>query len=232
MHHMHITAMNVAIIRMGGYVNINDPITEQDWDNWHYVERNNKTDDFRKCRRDLEELRKYVHRRRRQNTPRHGSRSRDDDETEEPPQRPEELGEEEWLENVREERRDTLPEAFEGEPEQAGGETEEIDGEHAEGEESESELERSQSFHSGTNDTIASQFMTEEYLEWPAIDWTSSHDRAQLSAYMKIYEYGKRQAKAIGDGYNRLAEWCAQQCDIHRVYARVGSLNLDVQHVF
>ena len=68
--------------------------------------------------------------------------------------------------------------------------------------------------------------MTEEYLEWPAIDWTSSHDRAQLSAYMKIYEYGKRQAKAIGDGYNRLAEWCAQQCDIHRVYARVGSLKL------
>ena len=48
MHHMHITAMNVAIIRMGGYVNINDPITELDWDNWHYVERNNKTDDFRK----------------------------------------------------------------------------------------------------------------------------------------------------------------------------------------
>ena len=72
----------------------------------------------------LRELRKYVHRRRRQNTPRHGSRSRDDDETEEPPQRPEELGEEEWPENVREERRDTLPEAFEGEPEQAGGETE------------------------------------------------------------------------------------------------------------
>ena len=135
-------------------------------------------------------------------------------------------------ENVREERRDTLPEAFEGEPEQAGGETEEIDGEHAEGEESGSELERSQSFHSGTNDTIASQFMTEEYLEWPATDWTSSQDRAQLSAYMKIYEYGKRQAKAIGDGYNRLAEWCAQQCDIHRVYARVGSLSLDIQHVF
>ena len=231
MHHMHITAMNVAIIRMGGYVNINDPIIEQDWDNWHYVERNNKTDDLRKCRRDLEELRKYVHRRRRQNTPRHGSRSRDDDETEEPPQRPEELGEEEWLENVREERRDTLPEAFEGEPEQAGGETEEIDGEHAEGEESGSELERSQSFHSGTNDTIASQFMTEEYLEWPATDWTSSQDRAQLSAYMKIYEYGKRQAKAIGDGYNRLTEWCAQQCDIHRGYARVGSLNLDIQRV-
>ena len=94
MHHMHITAMNVAIIRMGGDVNINDPITELDWDNWHYVERNNKTDDFRKCRRDLEELRKYVHtrRRRRQNTPRHGSRSRDDDETGEPPQRPEKLG--------------------------------------------------------------------------------------------------------------------------------------------
>ena len=132
-------------------------------------------------------------------------------------------------ENVREERRDTLPEAFEGEPEQAGGETEEIDGEHAEGEESGSELERSQSFHSGTNDTITSQFMTEEYLEWPATDWTSSHDRA---AYMKVYEYGKRQAKAIGDGYNRLAEWCAQQCDIHRVYARVGSLSLDIQHVF
>ena len=225
MHHMHITAMNVAIIRMGGYVNINDPITEQDWDNWHYLERNNKTDDFRKRRRDFEELRKYVHRRRRQNTPRHGSRSRDDDETEEPPQRPEEFGEEERPENVREERRDTLPEVLESEPEQAGGETEEIDGEHAKGEEPESELERSQSFHNGTNDTIASQFMKAEYLEWPAIDWTSSHDRAQLSAYMKIYEHGKRQAKTI-------AEWCAQQCDIHRVYARVGSLNLDIQHVF
>ena len=193
-----------------------------------------RLDDFRKCRRDLEELRKYVHRRRRrrQNTPRHGSRSRDDDETGEPPQRPEKLGEEKWPENVRAKRRDTLPEACAGEPKQAGGETEEIDGEHAEGEESESELERSQSFHSGTNDTIASQFMTEEYLEWPAIDWTSSRDRAQLSAYMKIYEYGKRQAKTIGDGYNRLAEWCAQQCDIHRAYARVGSLSLDIQHVF
>ena len=110
------------------------------------------------------------------------------------------------LENVREERRDTLPEAFEGEPEQAGGETEEIDGEHAEGEESESELERSQSFHSGTNDTIASQFMTEECLEWPAIDCNGQALMIEhsWSAYMKIYEYGKRQAKAIGDGYNRL----------------------------
>jgi hypothetical protein len=228
---MHITAMNVAIIRMGGYVNINDPITELDWDNWHYVERNNKTDDFRKCRRDLEELRKYVHRRRRQNTPRHGSRSRDDDETEEPPQRPEELGEEEWPENVREERRDTLPEAFEGEPEQAGGETENM---QKEKNLRASWKDRSLSIVAQTTQSrdIASQFMTEEYLEWPAIDWTSSHDRAQLSAYMKIYEYGKRQAKTIGDGYNRLAEWCAQQCDIHRAYARVGSLSLDIQHVF
>jgi hypothetical protein len=42
--------------------------------------------------------------------------------------------------------------------------------------------------------------MTEEYLEWSTTDWTSSHDRAQLSAYMKIYEYGKCLAKAIGDG--------------------------------
>ena len=193
--------MHVAIIRMGGYVNINDPITEQDWDNWHYVDCNNKTDDFRKCRRDLEELRRYVHRRRRQNTPRHKPRSRDDEDYESS-QHLEESGEGEWPENFREERVEVLPEAFEGEPERAGGgEADRTDGEHAEGEETESELERSEhSFQSGTNDTIVSQFMTEEYLEWSTTDWTSSHDRAQLSAYMKIYEYGKCLAKAIGDG--------------------------------
>ena len=70
MHHMHITAMHVAIIRLGGYVNIDAAITDQDWDKVHYVERSNKADDFRKCRRDFEELQRYVNRRRRDDTPR------------------------------------------------------------------------------------------------------------------------------------------------------------------
>ena len=42
MHHLHITAMHVGLIRAGGYLDLNQEITEQDWDNWNYVERNNR----------------------------------------------------------------------------------------------------------------------------------------------------------------------------------------------
>ena len=43
MQHMHVTAMYFGLIRAGGYINLNEEITEQDSDNWHYVERGNKT---------------------------------------------------------------------------------------------------------------------------------------------------------------------------------------------
>ena len=33
MHHIHITAMHVSLIRNGGYVDLDQQITEQDWDN-------------------------------------------------------------------------------------------------------------------------------------------------------------------------------------------------------
>ena len=128
-----------------------------------------------------------------------------------------------------EEPHQTLSEAVAGEHERDGDLDAPSQEAHGEGEKSESEAGYSDhSFQSGTNDTIVSQFMKEEYLEWSYTDWSSSHDRAQLSFLMKIYEHGKRQAKAIGDGYDRLADWCAQQCPFHRRYARTGSLNLDL----
>jgi hypothetical protein len=84
MHHVHITAMHVGLIRAGGYVDLDQQISEQDWDNWHYVEKNNRKEDNRECRRNLASLRVAVgalKRRRRHTTPpRHGSRSRDDSE--------------------------------------------------------------------------------------------------------------------------------------------------------
>ena len=39
MQHMHVTAMYVGLIRAGGYINLNEEITEQDSDNWHYMSR-------------------------------------------------------------------------------------------------------------------------------------------------------------------------------------------------
>ena len=84
MHHVHITAMHVGLIRAGGYVDLDQQISEQDWDNWHYVEKNNRKEDDRECRRSLASLRVAVgalKRRRRHTTPpRNGSRSRDDSE--------------------------------------------------------------------------------------------------------------------------------------------------------
>ena len=56
MHHIHITKMHVALIRLGGYVQFEQPITEQDWGNWHYIERGNRVEDDRVCRRCLRSL--------------------------------------------------------------------------------------------------------------------------------------------------------------------------------
>lgn len=72
MHHIHITAMHVNLIRAGGYLDFGQPITEQDWDNWQYVARNSRKEHDRQCRPRLAELRVAsggVKRRRRHSTP-------------------------------------------------------------------------------------------------------------------------------------------------------------------
>jgi hypothetical protein len=71
MHHIHITKMHVALIRLGGYVQFEQPITEQDWDNWRYIERGNRVEDDRVCRRCLRSLKLLGggRRRRRHSTP-------------------------------------------------------------------------------------------------------------------------------------------------------------------
>ena len=58
MQHLYVTAMHVGLIRAGGHINLNEEITEQDWDNWHYVEKSNKREDNRHCRRELHRLRR------------------------------------------------------------------------------------------------------------------------------------------------------------------------------
>lgn len=77
------------------------------------------------------------------------------------------------------------------------------------------------------NDTLYSEFMQAEYVEWPAYDFSGSHDRAQLSAYQQIQNYSERQAQAIRDNHERVADWCNEQMQVHRVFSRVGSLSLN-----
>eukprot|EP00435_Cladocopium_sp_Y103_P056906 s1031_g19.t1 len=53
----HVNAMRLALVRLGGYVVLNVSISEQDWDNWRCVERMNRVEDDRVCRRGLRHLR-------------------------------------------------------------------------------------------------------------------------------------------------------------------------------
>lgn len=72
MLHIHITATHVNLLKVGGYLDFRQPITEQDWDNWLYVARNSRTEHDRQCRPRLAELRLAsggVKRRRRRSTP-------------------------------------------------------------------------------------------------------------------------------------------------------------------
>eukprot|EP00435_Cladocopium_sp_Y103_P042949 s2765_g12.t1 len=231
MQYEYITAVHVGLIRVGGFVRPNVPVTQQDWDSWNYVQRNNKRDDTVQCRRRYHELQKVVHRRRRHSTPTrtaHHEEPEEEEDLEEIPS-PNRGDDPEWPGGFREQQRQDLPEAFEedGEEPNANADDEE-ESFPLEQEDEEEEEESEHSFHSGTNDTVYSEFMQNEYLEWGTIDWTVAHERAKLSALEKILEFSKRQAKAIGDGYDRLADWCASQCNMHRLYARAGTFTLDM----
>ena len=93
--------------------------------------------------------------------------------------------------------------------------------------EKESEAVSDESHVPTDNDTLYSEFMQSEYVEWPAYDFSGSHDRAQLSAYQQIQNYSERQAQAIRDNHERVADWCNEQMQVHRVFSRVGSLSLN-----
>ena len=71
----YASALHVGLICAGGSINLNEEITEQDWDNWHYVEKRNKCEDNPHGRRELHRLRR-VGRSRRHSTP--GRASSDD----------------------------------------------------------------------------------------------------------------------------------------------------------
>eukprot|EP00435_Cladocopium_sp_Y103_P024844 s650_g6.t1 len=148
MDHDYITAVHVGLIRMGGFVQPNVPVTRQDWDNWHYVERNNKSDENAHCRRRLQELQRFVHRRRRYSTPPRRAHADDENEEAEEEHSPNQGEDPEWPSGFRGERRQTLPEAFEEEPTEPNENPEEDDEDedfHEEGEE-EAESEGEQSF--------------------------------------------------------------------------------------
>ena len=70
MQHLHVTAMHVGIVRLGGFVDIQEEIRPEDWDNWNYIEQNNIRRETYRCRRLLRDLRADARTlRRRQTTP-------------------------------------------------------------------------------------------------------------------------------------------------------------------
>ena len=75
-------------------------------------------------------------------------------------------------------------------------------------------------------DTVVSEFMRDEYIEWPRYDFSASQDRAQLSALQWIRGFSLRKARAIRDENERLVSWCNDQMNQHRLYSRVGSITL------
>eukprot|EP00435_Cladocopium_sp_Y103_P065127 s2538_g27.t1 len=81
MNHTHNKALHVGLIRLGGYVDIAEPITDYDWDNWNYIQKINIKEEDYHCRRVLKDVTKDIHGlQRRASTPRpRGSRSQDGD---------------------------------------------------------------------------------------------------------------------------------------------------------
>ena len=256
LQHTHVTAMHVSLVRLGGYINLRQEITEQDWDNWYYIERGNQLEDDRVCRRGLRALRKVTRtRQRRHATPARADRDGADyDYDEDAPENmsPEEYqrrmdssNPEDWPGESRAERRQrylqsTMSECSDPDEWMAlhhgdagrdvflgGDASRSRDGSGGEnGDESGEESTHTDDAVSD-KDTVVSEYMKEEYLEWPSYDFSSSQDRAQLSALQWIRDWSVRQARAIRDGNDRLAAWCNQQIGVHRIYSRVGAITLN-----
>ena len=256
LQHTHVTAMHVSLVRLGGYINLRQEITEQDWDNWYYIERGNQQEDDRVCRRGLRALRKVTRtRQRRHATPARADRDGADyDYDEDAPENmsPEEYqrrmdssNPEDWPGESRAERRQrylqsTMSECSDPDEWMAlhhgdagrdvflgGDASRSRDGSGGEnGDESGEESTHTDDAVSD-KDTVVSEYMKEEYLEWPSYDFSSSQDRAQLSALQWIRDWSVRQARAIRDGNDRLAAWCNQQIGVHRIYSRVGAITLN-----
>eukprot|EP00435_Cladocopium_sp_Y103_P032112 s1247_g8.t1 len=204
MQYVYVTAIHVGLIRNGGFVNPNVQNTAQDWDNWHYVERVNKRDDSRRCRRSLKEMRKAGKKKRRHVTP-----GRTGDDENEEFEEDEEMSEESPAARRRRYMQSTLSECSDpdewcnmhyGSGEEPNDDGEEPHGEE-EGEESESEEKESEV---SDVDTIYSEYLKDEHIEYPSYDFAGSHDRAQLVAYEKIFEFARRKVKAIKDSHERL----------------------------
>ena len=224
MQHMLVTAMHVSLIRVGGYVNLNDPITDRDWENWNYVEENNRWEDRRRCRRSLEDLRRFGgFDRRRDDTPPRGSRSRDGGDD----SRDGDGDGETRMERKRRYQNSTLSECSDPEEWMAmhHGSDRDDDGEEEESEETQASPDRVS--RSPSRDTIYSEFLADEHLEYPIVDWSSSHDRAQLSALEFIKRYAVAQADAIRRSHDRFAEWCRDVIRRrHRPYGGIGAFSL------
>lgn len=247
---IHVNALHVASMRLGGYVDLNVPITERDWDNLRYIERGNRIEDDRVCRRGLRHLRVSTRalRRRRHSTPpaadRHlhadASRSRDGDGTppeemtqEEYNRRMESEDPEDWPAEPAEERRrrymqSTMSECSDPDEWIQMHHGEPGSGLYLQGDEEEHPTEDESPVPS-ERDTVMSEFMKQEYLEWPSHDFSASHDRAQLSALQWINDFSQRRARAIADGNERLADWCRSQIGLHQPYSRSGTTTLEVQ---
>ena len=212
MQHILVTAVHVSLIRVGGYVNLHDPITDRDWENWNYVEENNRweTDD------DADVRRFGGFSRRRNDTPPRGSRSRDEGDDGET-----------RSEGKRRYQNSTLDEC--SDPDEWMAMHHGDSGEEGKSEETEDREAASPDRLSGSpsRNTIYSEFLADEHLEYPIVDWSSFHDRAQLSALEFIKRYAVAQADAIRRSHERFAEWCGDVIRRrHRSYNGIGTFSL------
>ena len=232
MQHLHVSAMHVGMIRMGGWIDISENISEHDWDNWNYMEKNNQQLEVHKCRRALRRLRRrhvQLQDRRRHSTPTrsqaHGSESEPE-------------SEETSDGRYRRYQQSTMSEVSDPEywmglhypPEERPNPQAQEDRLNRRSR-SRTTSRRSNRIpqdgddsEASSEDTLFEDYMGSEYLEWPNVDWRNSFERAQLDALEMISDLGRRARRAEEGGNENFAQWIGSRIQPHRQYQNAGTL--------
>lgn len=240
MHHLHGQALQMGIIRLGGYVDLNEHISENDWDNWNYIQKQNIVEENYDCRRVLRSLGKdtrALQKRASTPTPR-TSRSHDD------------LGGEDGSEGddleTADERRQRYLQATMSEVSDPDDWADLHYGPHSSpprrssrrssrrtsrarssrARSPDAEPEGAENSGGESEDALREDFRADTFLEWPSIDWRSSFNRAQLKACRVIVDLCFRAIEAAENGHEPMAQWCQAETAKHRQYSDIGMLEL------
>ena len=240
MHHLHGQALQMGIIRLGGYVDLNEHISENDWDNWNYIQKQNIVEENYDCRRVLRSLGKdtrALQKRASTPTPR-TSRSHDD------------LGGEDGSEGddleTADERRHRYLQATMSEVSDPDDWADLHYGPHSSpprrssrrssrrtsrarssrARSPDAEPEGAENSGGESEDALREDFRADTFLEWPSIDWRSSFNRAQLKACRVIVDLCFRAIEAAENGHEPMAQWCQAETAKHRQYSDIGMLEL------